>query len=573
MRDFNQRSRKLHTPVTPKKIATCLILFLFFVAPLRQGFSRPDMEFFEGAQKRVSIDLRDSDIIDVLKFLSQKGKFNIFINPGIQGRVTLYLENVKIADILDIILLSNGLAHEEKDSIVYIMTQEEYKIRFGQDYNDARQVNLVKLKYAPPNQVFKMLEPIKSKVGSIVVDEQSGTIILVDIPEKAKFMLDVIKEVDKPLETKIFDLDFSKAADLVTVLKTKVDTQNIGAIQADVRSNQIVVTTLPNKMQEIASLIEKLDRQTREVVIDAQIVKIDLSNDYRQGINWEYLFRRGLMEPLDLTLAVPNTNLGVTPLPDGQTIQYGSLSNEGYTATFQFLNSLGDTRILASPRITVIEGEEAKILIGSREVSLTSTTTVGTGGAGNTVSDSVSFVDVGTSLTVSALINKRGYVTLKVKPEVSSVRERVTSSSSTSNTSIPVVDTTQAETRMMIKDGATVVMGGLRKQEKHDTSHQVPFVSKLPLVGNLFKHRNKELDQSELVVFLTPHIIDGSVDVIDDGHGLSPKDIQSYFNEEVKPIDKETSAKAASLVAPENPLAPKDVDVYVTKTNKFSTKS
>src|SRR3989338_7142192 len=97
-----------------RTVASALLvaaLFLWASAPV---FSRQDMDFLKDRDKKVSIDLRDSDVLDVLKFLAQRWKFNIFISPGIQGRVTLFLEDVRISDILDIILLSNGLAYRVK---------------------------------------------------------------------------------------------------------------------------------------------------------------------------------------------------------------------------------------------------------------------------------------------------------------------------------------------------------------------------------------------------------------------------------------------------------------------------
>ena len=238
-------------------VAVVSALFLWAAAPV---FSRQDMDFLKDRNKNVSIDLRDSDVLDVLKFLAQKGKFNIFISPGIQGKATLFLEDVKISDILDIILLSNGLAYRVKDSIVYVMTEEEYKARYGEEYDDAREAQLIKLQYASPAQVFKMLEPMKSAVGTIVIDEQTGTIILMETSEKMKLMKKIIEEIDQPLETKVFDLGYAKAADILTLLQAKLQDQAVGSIHADTRTNQIVVTALANRMKEIEELVSHLDR-------------------------------------------------------------------------------------------------------------------------------------------------------------------------------------------------------------------------------------------------------------------------------------------------------------------------
>ncbi|MBI2094976.1 MAG: hypothetical protein HYT89_02280 [Candidatus Omnitrophica bacterium] len=502
--------------------SVALVAALFLWAPV-PAFSRQDTDFLKDRDKKVSIDLRDSDVLDVLKFLAQRGKFNIFISPGIQGRVTLFLEDVRISDILDIILLSNGLAYRVKDSIVYIMPQEEYKARYGEEYDDAREAQIIKLKYASPAQVFKMLEPTKSAIGTIVIDEETGTVILMETSEKMKLMTKIIDEVDQPLETKVFDLGYAKAEDVLTLLQAKIEDQAVGSIHADTRTNQIVVTALANRMKEIEGLVGHLDRKTREVVIDAKIVKVELSNDNRRGINWEAVFLKGPWEPLDATVALPNSNITSTTLG---SLQYNVLAADGMNFLLKVLGKYGETKILASPSVTVVEGEEAKVLVGSRQPYVTSTTTTGTGG--NAVSESISFIDVGTSLTVSALINQYGYVTMKIRPEISSTSD--TPLTTGEGNKIPIVDTTTAETRVMVKDGTTIVIGGLLKDEKKHTSDRIPILHKIPVVGYLFKQNNTELDQSEIVVFLTPRIIEGDTNMMSPTKpsGLGAKGLQAY---------------------------------------------
>lgn len=495
--------------------ALSLFVFLFF-ACAAAAIAKPNMDFIQGAEKRVSIDLRDSDVVDVLKFLSQKGKFNIYISPEIQGRATLKLEDVRIGDILNIILLSNKLAFAQEDTIVYVMTQEAYKARYGQDYNDAREVELFRLKHTAPAQIFKMLEPTKSSVGTIIADEKTGTLILMDTPQKMAFMMDVVEQMDQPLESRVFDLSYAKAIAVQSLITAQAD--GLTTVLADERSNQIIVTALPNRMKEIEKLVTSVDRKTREVAIDSQIVKIVLSDDYDRGVDWRYMFQKGLLEPLDLNVSLPSS-----PTVFG-SIEYSTFGSDGFEAIFKFLQTIGESKILASPRLTVIEGEEAKILIGTREAYVTSTTT--TGSETTSVSESVSFVDVGISLKVSAQINKEGYVTMKIQPEVSSVVRTLTTPS---DNEIPIVDTTQAETRVMVKDGTTIVIGGLRKDEKTATQDQIPILGDLPFVGKAFQRVGKELEQTELVVFLTPHVIEGDKNMLrEEIWNIDAKGAQAY---------------------------------------------
>jgi type IV pilus assembly protein PilQ len=517
-----------------KKALLCLAILLAGLClserPAPTAESGPSVPL----EKKISLDLRDMDLVEILKFLAKKGNFNLFVSSGVQGKVSLYLDEVDIDDALSLILQTNNLAYRQQGEIVYIMTLQEYRGRYGEDFSEGRESRVMKLKYAAPSQIVRMIQPLKSPRGTIVVDEKTGDIILIDQPDKLAFMTKLITQFDAPPQTRVFDISYSKAADIRNIILQQADAKGIVSVQSDTRSNQVIVTAPSVRMDEIASLIGKIDRKTREVSIDTQIVKIVLNDDNRRGIDWQYLFRRGFLESLDLNVNLPQ----VPALTQFGSIGYGTIPNDNFNAVFSLIQSLGESKILASPRLTVVENDEAKILIGTREAYVTTTTTTTGVGVSNTA-EAVSFLDVGISLRVAPVINKEGYVTMKIKPEVSSVGRVITTPS---ESEIPIIDTTQAETRVMVKDGATIVIGGLRKDEKSRRSNRIPFLSAIPVLGNLFKNSVDEMEQSELVVFLTPHILkDGEMEIDEKLRTLKPA--QSYG---IKPPPSSAVSAAAS---------------------------
>jgi general secretion pathway protein D len=264
-----------------------------------------------------------------------------------------------------------------------------------------------------------------------------------------------------------------------------------------------------------------LDRKTREVTIDTQIMKVILSHDNQKQINWRYMVQKGVLEPLDLNVTLPLSATAALASNFGSAT-YNTLSTDGISAVVSYLETLGESKILANPRLTVVEGQEAKINIGTREAYVTSTTT--TGSSTSTVSESVNFIDVGIILSVTPLINKKGYVTMKIKPEISSVIRTITTPA---GNEIPIVDKTEAETSVMVKDGSTIVIGGLRKDDKSKTVEQIPVLSSLPIVGQAFKNRDQQLEQTEIVVFLTPRIIEGD-ERLSQNPDEGIKDLQPY---------------------------------------------
>ena len=144
------------------------------------------------------MDLRDIDIIDSLKFLAMKGDLNIVTSKNVSGRITLFLNNVSIADMLEILLFTNKLACESKKNIITIMTEDEYKAIYGKLYIDKRQLITITPKYADVSNLLTVLSNIKSDIGKIIADSGTGTLILIDIPEKINEMENLIKQFDLP---------------------------------------------------------------------------------------------------------------------------------------------------------------------------------------------------------------------------------------------------------------------------------------------------------------------------------------------------------------------------------------
>jgi len=176
----------------------------------------------------------------------------------------------------------------------------------------------------------------------------------------------------------------------------------------------------------------------------------------------------------------------------------------------QALKTVGDANILSSPRITVLNNEEAKILVGSSEPYATNTVTQGT--STTTTATSLTFIDIGVQLFVTPTINRDGFIGMKIRPEISSSTSNYTYG--TPATTVPIVTTTQAETTVSIKDGTTIIIGGLIKDERSDNVSKVPFLGDIPFLGAAFKNTEQEISKKEIVIFLTPHIVSGDVDYL-----------------------------------------------------------
>ncbi|MDD4899198.1 MAG: hypothetical protein PHG68_01195 [Candidatus Omnitrophica bacterium] len=462
-------------------------------------------------ESRLSLDLKGIDINELFRILSLKMGVTIVPTKSVSGRINIFLNNLSFEDALEVVLVSQDLASERKGTIINIMTSGEYEKLYGKKFNEKRRFTSFKLKYAKPSTVFNALSQVKSDIGKVIVDEATGTILLFDIPEKLEKMKLTAKDLDKAPETEIFDIKYAKSSDMKTHLSSAI-TQGSGEVFVDERSSKVVISDLPDKMKKIGKMVKAFDAETKEVFIEAEILQITLKKEYQRGINWEKLFKSADWHNFDLkgTFGVsPSWTPSPTLAASNVQLKSGTLATDTWTETFQLLETFGDTKIISSPRLAVVNNQEAKILVGSREAYVTQsqsqaeTTTV--------TSENVEFIDVGVKLHIVPSINEEGFITMKIKPEVSSVRETLTTSL---NSKIPIVETSEAETVVKIKDGSMILIAGLIKEDKRQDTNGIPFLGALPVIGGFFGAKANLDKRTEVVIFITPHIIRGDNEIV-----------------------------------------------------------
>ncbi len=544
-----------------------------------------------GMDERVSLDLRSTEAADALKYLATKGGLNIAIGKNVSGRVNLFLTDVPIRDVFDLILRSNELAYDKQGDVYNIMTETEYRALYGKKFADLRKVKTFRLQYAIPQQAFNLLDTMKSEVGRLLVDEDSGTVLIMDTPDNLEQMQKALMTLEREGTVRVFDLKYAKAKDVEERLKDQLEISKLGYVKSDERSNQVIVKTLPDRMGEIEKVILALDRKTREVLIDAKIVKVTLTNKLNAGINWDSVFtnlkfngleqlgQSGQGDFRNSTTGTPPSEVPAVSkiklpalhwLPGSgkntaaaQNIKLGQLdfstvARDGYEL-FRYLETIGTTKLLSNPRIVTTENQEARIHVGTREAYVTTTTT--TGQTTTTTAEEIEFIDVGIQLLVTPLtINDDGYINMKIRPEVSSVIRTLTTPS---KNQIPIVDTSIAETHVLIKDGSTIVIGGLRKDEHTNSDDEVPGIGRVPIVGNLFKRKSKNNELAELVVFITPHIVQGDELITGDEPKLSGGAIKSYRGyDSLLKDDAKPAAPNKSLTTPDPEKPPMSGQVH-----------
>jgi len=424
----------------------------------------------ERMQKRISIEFRNTPIEDALMLMADQADVDIVKSPAVTGSVTVKLTDVPLGEALDNILAAHG-------------------------YGYAADKNMIRV--APADEISQVAERIISRIYRITYAD--------------------VKEVE-------------------SALKRFISKQ--GSLSSNPGTSNIIVTDTESQIKAIDEFVEEVDRITPQILVEARIYDISSTDRMDIGIEWQ---------------AGRNTNYGTNGLTtiggaagavstllrdstsyakDGTTVYSDNLINPHATGAFSgTVNKATGTegllrfgiltdainvdallraeqekvsaKLLANPRIMVLDNEEANIKI-IEEIPYQQLTQTSAGGSIGTTQ----FKEVGVELTVTPHLTRDNMVRLHLVPKFSVRLSDVVVIGAGTTTPQPVIATREATTMALIRSGQTVVIGGLRKQDVSQQKNKVPLLGDIPLVGNLFKFEGESTINSELVVFITPYIIE-----------------------------------------------------------------
>jgi type IV pilus assembly protein PilQ len=381
-----------------------------------------------------SIDLNfmDEDVRVVLHTLATISNVNIVIDDGIKGNITMKLNNTPFENALNLITSAKSLSYR--------------------------------------------------KVGDSFIIEPADMGII-----------------------KIYKFQYIRAIDIKKSLESIMESNKLKT-EVDEVSNSLIVSGSPTGYARIKTILTDLDTPQQQVTLEAKVIAINKAKTKDLGIDWSWDVTPQYPE-VETTAAVLDSNgqiatpanTTITHTENEGTIKFGS-SPAGvpyefyYQAKISALVSNGNAKILANPRVTTINGKEARILIGDHIPVLTETVADGKS------TTTVQYVDAGIKLTYTPTITNDGTITAKVRTEVSTP----TLVSDIKNYRIT---TRETETTVCMKDGETMVIGGLIGSEESKTNNTIPFLSNLPLVGTLFKSVHNYRTETEVIIFLTAKVI------------------------------------------------------------------
>jgi len=392
----------------------------------------------------ISLDLKDADIKDVFRTISQLTGLNIVIDPEVRGTVTVQLEDVPWDQALDLILKQNSLGYVLENNIMRIATTAKLQAEEGDRARlaEARQAAeptrtvIKKLSYAKAGEITPTLQSVMSKRGSIVIDGRTNTLIIREIP-----------------------------------------------------------TYLPAVLQ----LIENLDTATPQVVIESRIVETTKSLGRSLGINWSATGNADNAHGNTTNLIFPNSvaggiNVGLGNGPTVASLVLGNILNTfNLNAALTAAENQGLLKIISSPKVTSLTNTPALIQSG---VQIPVQTTVN-----NTTT--VIYVDATLKLDVTPQITAEGTILLTVNV---TKREPAVALNLSLGQNVPLT-IREYRGQVLVKDGGTTVIGGIFQINDQDQNNMIPGLWKIPVLGNLFRNKTRTEKHDELLIFITPRIL------------------------------------------------------------------
>ncbi|MCD6378872.1 AMIN domain-containing protein [bacterium] len=295
------------------------------------------------------------------------------------------------------------------------------------------------------------------------------------------------KEDLLPIETKIIPINNSNAEEIGDALKNVVSKR--GEIDVDLGSNTLIVNDIEQNLAKIMEIVKKLDTKHMQVEINAKLIEIDVEAKRELGIKWDFL---NLHKTNINAIGSASVDQGI-PLSSG-VLKVGTVQSWGeLNSVIQALEEENKANIISNPRITTMDNREASILVG-KEIPL-----IVADEAGNPLTE---LTKIGIMLRVIPHVNTDNTITLDLHPEVSELQTESTQQGGV------IISTSEADTRVQVANGETAIIGGLIKQIETEVRTGVPFLKDIPFLGGLFSSSSKVKKKQELVIFVTPTIVE-----------------------------------------------------------------
>lgn len=488
----------------------------------------------------VTFDFKEADISNVLKIISYKSGVNIVTTPDVMGNVSVRLTDVPWELALDVILKTYGFGYQKQGNVI-LVTKIENVAKIAAE--EALQTEIITLKFLDAQDAQKIIIPLLSPRGKISVlytrGQKGWQFGSFKIGKDSGTSSALVKETAGG--TKSEAVSYEKSATGETIMKK-------AEFDPAIKSKILIITDTPSFLDKIRNVIlSKIDIKPKQVLIETRIMEVNRNKLRDIGLDWglggsgaardtaiimqgSKTMTGGHAGTLN-TAAVGTASaktvtpslfnpastgiLGYEPYNAGAEFVFQKLTGTKFEAVIHALEDDANTNTLSAPSILTIDNQEASMLVGYHTPILESTVTAGSesGGTGATVTQTLDYYqEIGIRLNVVPQISEEGYINMILHPSVTSSTANVTASSTasgaTTETDYPIIDVREAQTQVILKNGETIVIGGLLKDVKGKEFIGIPFLKDIPWLGKLFGRETTTTQKIDLLIFIKAKIIE-----------------------------------------------------------------
>jgi len=405
---------------------------------------------------RITVDFRNADIGNVLRVLARQNGLNIVASDSVGGTVTVALKNVTVEQALESILIANGFKYIVKNDVIVVKSAESFR-------SHEMESRLFRLKYVDAHNVLETIIDLKSPQG----------------------------------KAKVLTGSFHNRKDVY-----KINDQG-GGERSDkfwLRSSILVVTDFGPNLEAIGRLIEEIDRSVPQVLIEARLVETSPKTSLNLGIDWSKSITAQVFNQIALAGGDVLNYSTRSQLPNrNKSLDVGALNTSQFSAVINYLKQNMNTRLVSNPRIVTMDNEPADLSVGTNFPI--PQITRGVGGQGDVVTFEYRNVDI--TLRCTPHVIDSTTITLYVNPII----EEITGQVNVDQNFAPITSKRTVDTVVKVKNGDTIVIGGMINEKEIVTVNKVWLLGDLPLLGRLFQNRVVEKAQSDLLIFIKPTIL------------------------------------------------------------------
>ncbi len=483
----------------------------------------------------ISFDFREAPIRDVLRLFARQVKVNIVATPNVQGTVSMKLENVKWRSALDLILDVNKLkmTEDKENNIIKVMTADEVQA-------EPLETQIYPLSYIQAEEALEIVKPLLDENEKIQSDKTGNKLIVHAKPATHETLNTVITDLDAQTKQVLIEVKFIEAStEAGKELGIKWDMLKEYGVEAfgpgsdptrtrmgrDYTRTRTYSDGVASGMSDTSSLSESLSSTSNRQISN---LSTNLAGTSSSGLNSFSGLTRDISHAANLTTT--RNQLWDT----GRTVvKWATLSPDNARLALSALMEDSDVKLVSNPRISTVDNKLAEIK-AVRQFPIPKWTF--NSDTGTWEVQGFDYKDIGVTLNVTPHINQDSFITLDVLPEVSNQTGTVIFGGGAGGTAeIPIIDARNAQTRVIVKSGETLVIGGLVKTDDITVQSGVPLLKDIPVLGNIFKHSSKSTVSMDLLVFITPTVVEGPAESI-----LAPP--SEYLEKPAEEAEEEAAA-------------------------------